>query len=89
MTFRNGIILERLILGGFGGLSAFRMQNVGWSKWWALLLVVPGANLFAITACFALPAGYARDRQLDVVGGWIIGGLVVAAIAYILPMYLG
>lgn len=45
-----------------------RIQNIGFSGWWAVFGLVPIANIVVGVACLACPTGYAQTRKMDTVG---------------------
>lgn len=59
-------------------LIALRIRNIGFSRWWIILSLVPIANCVLGTACFACPSGYARTRKLDT------PGKITASVVFIL-----
>ena len=70
------VVLIYLVLG--------RLENLGMSRWWALLLTIPLLNLWVGYRCLACPSGYAHHRQMDRAGMIIAIVLVVSipAIGY-------
>ncbi|MBP7948142.1 MAG: DUF4339 domain-containing protein [Verrucomicrobiales bacterium] len=69
---------------GAAGVAASRLGNIGWNPWMCLLLFVPLANVWIISACLALPPGYGQTSRMDlsgkiitslVVAGWVITGI--------------
>jgi uncharacterized membrane protein YhaH (DUF805 family) len=58
-------------------LTVGRLQNLGMSGWWSLLLLVPIANVLLNLRCLAFPAGYADHRTMDVASKRILASLVL------------
>jgi uncharacterized membrane protein YhaH (DUF805 family) len=56
-----------------------RVQNIGWSGWFVLLLLIPVLGSFFSLSLFVLPPHYARSRRLDG-AEWFILTMVVLAI---------
>ena len=75
------VVLIYLVLG--------RLENLGMSRWWALLLTIPLLNLWVGYRCLACPSGYAHHRQMDRAGMTIAIVLVVSipAIGYAYVQY--
>lgn len=67
---------------------AFRLKNIGMSGWWALLGLVPIANLWIGYICLVHPPGYSQTVELDDTGKTIraifVGGIVLMIILAIL-----
>ncbi len=61
-----GILATTIVVTVFGTLWAVhRVQDIGWSKWWSLLLLVPPANLIYSLALLLWPGrGYGRKTWL-------------------------
>ena len=63
-----------------------RLNNVGMSGWWSLLLLVPIANLIIGVRCLVCQEGYQDTKKLDTTGKVITGivlglfGLVVVGV---------
>jgi hypothetical protein len=60
-------------------LILMRLVNVGMSRGWALLLVIPILNLWVGFRCLVCPSGYAHHRKLDRAGLAIALAIVVIA----------
>ena len=58
-------------------LVLMRLVNVGMSRAWALMLVIPVLNLWVGFRCLVCPSGYAYHRKLDRAGMLIALALVV------------
>lgn len=59
-------------------LVLMRLVNVGMSRGWAFLLVVPIVNLWVCYRCLVCPSGYAHHRKLDRFGVAIALATLVA-----------
>lgn len=61
-----------------------RLQNIGRSGWWFLLLFIPFVNIYVAALCLFAPAGYAQSKKLDtsarVILLLIIGVIILMAI---------
>lgn len=81
------IVIIVLIVPSFV-LVVKRLQNIGMSGWWSLLILVPIANLFVGLRCVMCPEGYQDTKQLDtagkVIGGTFIGVLVTILLVVII-----
>jgi uncharacterized membrane protein YhaH (DUF805 family) len=42
-----------------------RLQNIGKSPWWSLLILIPLANVYIGILCLLAPAGYEQSKKLD------------------------
>lgn len=60
-------------------LVLMRLVNVGMSRGWAVVLVIPVLNLWLGFRCLVCPSGYAHHRRLDRAGLAIALALVVIA----------
>lgn len=66
-------------------IVALRFNNIGYSPWWCLCLLVPAINLVVFVSALVCPAGYADHKTLDLAGKIITGfflamfGLAVVA----------
>lgn len=79
MTF-FGVIVSLFIV-------SLRLQNIGVSRWWCLLGIVPIANIVIGLRCILCQEGYNEIRRLDNAGrllAWIIGVLFFGTIALLL-----
>ena len=56
-----------------------RLQNIGSSKWWSLLIFVPLVNLVLFVRCIAMPKGFRHTGQLDMAAK-VMTGFVLAII---------
>jgi len=69
----------------------FRLQNIGMSGWWSLLMFVPIANLLIGVYCLAYPEGYQDTKELDtaakVIIGTIVGLLVLGLIVVLIAVF--
>ncbi|MDF1822530.1 MAG: hypothetical protein P1U64_13185 [Alcanivoracaceae bacterium] len=45
--------------------AAFRIKNIGYSKWFTLTILLPFIGSIAMIPIIALPAGYKTRRKLD------------------------
>lgn len=66
-----------------------RLNNMGYSGWWTLGIIVPFLNLLIGLKCIAAPAGYAFNKRLDTAGNIIAGifvGIVVLAIITVIVL---
>lgn len=64
-------------------LAALRLNNIGKSGWWALLVFIPLISLVVVVPCLMAPEGYADTKKLDLPGK-IIGGLLLAQIGLLI-----
>lgn len=59
----------------------FRLQNIGKSVWWSVLIFIPLANIYIGALCLFAPQGYEQSKQLDkpakIILGIIIGLIVI------------
>lgn len=53
-----------------------RLQNLGMSGWWSLLLLVPIGNVAVTFYCLVFPKGYNDTKELDAAGRIMIGVVV-------------
>ena len=59
-----GILATIIVMAVFGMLWAVhRVQDIGWSKWWSLLLLVPAANLIYLLALLLWPGRKIEEQQ--------------------------
>lgn len=68
-------------------IVSLRLQNIGVSRWWCLLGIVPIANLVIGLRCILCQEGYNEIRRLDRAGrlvAWIIGILFFGTIGMLL-----
>ncbi len=63
-----------------------RLLHVGYPPWFALMALLPGANLGIGFLCLIAPAGYARHRTLDRAGRILAGLCLVGAVLLILSV---
>jgi hypothetical protein len=63
-------------------LVLLRLQNVGMSRGWAFLLMVPVVNLWIAYRCLVCPSGYAHHRKLDRVGVAVAFAILIAIPAF-------
>lgn len=81
----GAVILLGVIGFGIGiYLAVLRLQNLGYSGWWALGMFVPLLNILVGLRCLACPEGYADHKTLDTAAKVIIGiffGLLLLAVA--------
>ncbi len=63
-----------------------RLGNIGISGWWALLALVPNANVVVCVAAFTLPTGYRNTRKLDVWAKALLGLVAVGFVAAVIQM---
>ena len=67
----------------------FRLKNIGMTGWWAILMLVPLANLVIGGYCLACPEGYQDSKELDTAGRVIVAvivGLLVLAVLVLLAV---
>jgi len=64
-------------------LTVSRLQNMGRSGWWSLLILVPFANLYIGLVCITFPKKYQETKELDTAGK-IIMGISIALIVLML-----
>lgn len=57
-------------------VTAKRLQNLGYSGWWVLGMLVPVLNIAVGVKCFAAPEGYADHKTLDTAGKLIVGSFL-------------
>ncbi len=58
----------------------YRLENIGWSPWWSLLILLPPANLGVGILCLVCPEGYDDIKKLDTAGkviAYILVGLLI------------
>jgi uncharacterized membrane protein YhaH (DUF805 family) len=63
------------------GLAVPRLQNIGMSGWWSLLVLVPIANIILGLRCLVYQEGYEDTSKLDRTGtiiGWTLAGVFLA-----------
>ena len=60
--------------------TVYRLQNIGFSKWWVLVLLVPIINSILMMCCWVLPEGYADTKKLDGVGK--VGGAIILVLFF-------
>jgi len=65
----------------------FRLQNIGMSGWWSLLMLVPIANLFISVYCLAYPEGYEDSKEMDTAGK-IISGVILGCLVLVVLLVL-
>lgn len=58
-------------------ISDQRIQNIGASGWWLLLMIVPLAGSLLQIALLACPTGYAHHKKLDT-AGIVVGTILIA-----------
>ena len=59
-----------------------RLNNIGHSGWWALLVIVPIVNIFLLVYCLACPKDFKYTKRFDSTG--VIIASVVSAILIIM-----
>ena len=67
-------------------LGVKRLQNMGYSGWWILGLIVPILNIVVALRCLACPEGYADHKKLDSAGKIILGlffGLILLMVLFV------
>ena len=84
-------------------ITAQRITNTGYSRWWCVVIVMPWSiivipfaiiaialNVILILRCIACPEGYADHRKLDTAGKIAIGLFFgsIALCVYALCVYL-
>lgn len=65
-------------------LAALRLNNIGYSPWLSLLVIVPLANLIIGVICLSCQQGYAQAKRLDTAGRvvlWLCIGAIVLSVA--------
>lgn len=61
-------VISWVFLFGYLAAIVLRLKNIGMSGGWALLLLVPIANLLLILRCLAFQEGYVEVGKLDTPG---------------------
>lgn len=84
----SSIILGLLFLIANIVLAVFRLQNIGKSGWWSLLLLVPLANLYIGILCLFAPPNYEKTHTLDIPAKVIIGLILGMLGLFILALFL-
>ncbi len=75
--------------------SLERLANVGMSRWWYLVLIVPIINIWVIYRIYVCPAGYAVHKKLDSAGTvlaiffWLIFAFFLLMVVGIVLVMLG
>jgi uncharacterized membrane protein YhaH (DUF805 family) len=72
-----------IMIIGCGVALVFRIRDIGYNGWWALLMFVPIGNLVIGIMAFYAPRGYAITKKADTamkVLGWITLGFFVLLI---------
>ncbi|MDO8826197.1 hypothetical protein [Methylophaga sp.] len=79
------VIIPLVYWGLLTYFTSFRLRNIGYKQWYAILVIIPMINIFVILPCLVLPEKYAQHRKLDSAGQKtliaciiILGILVVA-----------
>lgn len=70
-------------------VTAKRLQNLGYSGWWVLGMLVPVLNIAVGVKCFAAPEGYADHKTLDTAGKVIIGSFLAMIVLTVVVLTLG
>ena len=81
LPFAAGPAMNVVVVGFLVVGLVMRVQNVGWSGWWAIIAFVPFLNFLMIAACLVLPTEYAQTRRIDV-AGQIMAVLLVAVVGW-------
>jgi hypothetical protein len=68
-------------------LISRRLLQVGYSPWFAFLVILPGANLWIGFLCLIAPAGYAQHRRLDRAGRIVAGLCLLGVVLLILSTF--
>lgn len=59
-----GVLATVIVTAVFSMLWAVRrVQDIGWPKWWCLLLLVPGVNLIYLLALLLWPGRKIEEQQ--------------------------
>jgi uncharacterized membrane protein YhaH (DUF805 family) len=61
-------------------LVSSRLRNIGKNTLWAILTLVPLANVIVIADCLVLPTGYQKTKRLDIPGKVILAILIGSAV---------
>lgn len=64
-------------------VTAKRLQNLGYSGWWVLGMIVPILNIAVGVKCMAAPEGYADHKTLDTAGKIIIGLFLATIVLFV------
>ncbi len=63
-----------------GILVLYRLKNIGRNEAWAMLIIIPIANLFVTIPCLILPEGYDDTKKLDTAAKIIVGILIAMVV---------
>jgi len=70
-------------------LTFYRLKNIGYNGWWALLALVPILCLFVYIPCIVLPEKYKYTHKIDTAGK-IISIILIGLLAFVvIGMILG
>jgi len=64
-------------------LVVARLQNIGMSGWWAVLVFIPIANLAVGVPCLIYPPGYSHTKKLDAVAKALICLFIIVVVLII------
>lgn len=84
------ILVLILVVALWITLAVYRLKNIGRNGAWAILIIIPIANLLVTIPCLMCPEGYQDTKKLDMVGkiiaGVIFGVLVLMIIGIIIAV---
>lgn len=60
----------------------YRLKNIGMSRWWLLLLFVPGLNLIVLIHCLICQEGYNETKKLDKIGKAVVYVFIGIGLAF-------
>jgi len=72
-------VLSLIVFVVVFGLAVSRLNNIGMSGWWSLLMLIPVVGLYVLIKCIVCPEGYEHTKKLDTAGK-VLAGLFLAFI---------